>query len=198
MNDLALTAQQCQQSNLCRCHDVCIHFTGSPAEVRTEINKATTEFLSWAAKNHVKVNYDKTQAIMFSLRIPIPQVSILAWVVKMYKFRDHATYLGVTFDTKMSFRRHFANIKRRAKFAPLGFRKVLRTRVRPRPFYNAKPLYRNSEINFGTCLRGLDAKLDSKRGRLYGSDTNRALRLVASVPRSTCLAILREDLNLPT
>ena len=79
------------------------------------MHKDLRKLAKWCAKWRIKLNPEKTKVIIFSRIIPLARNS--EPVLKLYgerlKIYPQVKFLGITFDSKLTFQKHFEIILRR-------------------------------------------------------------------------------------
>ena len=94
----------------------------------------------WCAKWRIKLNPEKTKVIVFSKsQTPIRAKPALSLYVDLLSYYPHIEFLGITFDNRMTFIKHFEEILERCnqKFHRLRIL-VNKSRVQvPQPFYKS-------------------------------------------------------------
>jgi hypothetical protein len=146
---------------------------------------------SWCERWNIKINDGKTQAIHFSRRFRVPE-EVLQLNGRDKPFVNNATYLGVTFDWRLTWRLH---IERTVD-------KALRTYLRTDSLFrnellstNIKLMLYNALIRsvMTSCLSRLGVTHALKLQRLQ----NRVLRAIGNLDRCTPVHKMHAALKIP-
>ena len=99
------------------------------------MRKDLRKLVKWSAKWRIKLNPEKTKVIIFS-RSPIARKS--EPVLKLYgerlKIYPQVKFLGITFDSKLTFQKHFEEILGRCNIRYHRIRLIVNKKWGPSPF----------------------------------------------------------------
>lgn len=163
------------------------------------LQSATNALGEWFRKWRMEVNPEKSTAVYFSraLRRPntAPQPNITLFG-KPIPWSDHVKYLGVTFDSRLSFASHIRRVRNRASLY-LG---------RLTPLFRSKKLSLRSKVRlYLTCIRPVMtyasvvfAHASNRYINSLQAIQNRFLRRATGAPWYVRNFNLHKDLQIPT
>ena len=176
--------------------DTCIFYQSKHRNIPKTISflqQAIDQLSDWFARWNIKINAQKTQAIVFSKtghRVEAP-IKIQNCVIP---YNTSVKYLGVTLDSKLTFQNHITTIINKA----YGALSILY------PFFKTRTLSKRTKvILYMTIVRSMLlygceawsilAKCHRKKVQIF---QNKCLKIIFEAPRYTRIAELHEVANL--
>jgi hypothetical protein len=117
--------------------DTCSYATEKhQCRVLCKLQRGLTAANSWCERWNVKINEGKTEAIYFSRRLRVPEdmLQLNGWDI--IPFVNNVTYLGITFDRRMTWRLHIERT----------LTKALRTYLRTYSLFKSERLSTNIKL----------------------------------------------------
>ena len=101
------------------------------------LRKDLRKLAKWCAKWRIKLNPEKTKVIIFS-RSPLARKSepILKLYGERLKIYPQVKFLGITFDSKLTFQKHFEEILGRCNTKYHGVRLIVNKKWGPSPVHH--------------------------------------------------------------
>jgi len=169
----------------------------SPFLVIRRLQEAADAMEDWFARWRIKINSEKSQAILFSQR-PTPQNRPnITMFGSDIPWSNEVNYLGITFDTRLTWRAHITNTRAKATKG-LGALSPLIKSHSPLSLENKIRLYKQivlPSITYGCSTWGYACKTSLKYLQVI---QNRALRQATDAPWFVRNSILHRDLKIPT
>ena len=174
--------------------DVALFASGKHlAYLRRRVQRHLDAVLSWASKWRLSIGAQKTQAIIFTKRRylhALPRLSVSGVPIE---YSPHVTYLGVTFDSRLTWDRHIEACKRKffpklASITPLFLSPALPVSTKLHLYHQ----YLRSSLTYAS-----PAWLGIARHRLQALQVlqNRCLRLISGHDRGVSIPQLHADLE---
>ena len=151
----------------------------------------------WCAKWRIKLNPEKTKVIIFSkFRSAIRAEPALSLYVDLLSYYPHIKFLGITFDNRMTFTKHFEEILECCNQKFHRLRILVNKKWCPSPetilqIYKqcVRPIFEYGIISTRTVLETVIAKIQSVQ--------NSVIRLALRLPKYVSAHLLHEALGLP-
>ena len=112
------------------------------------LQKDLDKLARWCAKWRIKLNLEKTKIIIFSkFQTAIRAESALSLYSDLFSYYPQIKFLGITFDNRMTFTKHFEEIFRTLQPKILSFENIGQQKVGPKPLNDFAHLQTMCEIN---------------------------------------------------
>ena len=151
----------------------------------------------WCAKWRIKLNAEKTKVIIFSRSILTrktePNLKLYGETLKVY---PHVIFLGIAFDSQLTFKKHFEDILDRCNTRYHSLRLLANKKWGPSPstliqIYQqcVRPIFEYGSLSTITTSDYIISKIQ----RLQTKFT----RLVLRLPKHICSKLLHDSSGLP-
>ena len=180
--------------------DTAIYCSGrSPAAIVRHLQAYCNTLGVWTRLWRIELHPDKSQAILFSSprrRLP-PAPPSVTMFGRPIPWKEHAKYLGVILDQRLSFAEHIRKVRSRAAFVYGRLHFLLNSKSK---------LSLKSKLRlYGSCIRPVMmyacpvfAQASHRRLHRMQALQNRALRKITGAPYYVRNEILHVDLKIPT
>ena len=161
------------------------------------MRKDLRKLAKWCAKWRIKLNPEKTKVIIFS-RSPLARKSepILKLYGERLKIYPQVKFLGITFDSKLTFEKHFEEILGRCNTRYHRVRLIVNKKWGPSPstilqIYKqcVRPIFQYGSLSTIT----MSDMIISKIQRLQ----NKFIRLALRLPKYISVKLLHDSSGLP-
>ena len=161
------------------------------------LRKDLRKLAKWCAKWRIKLNPEKTKVIIFS-RSPLARKSkpILKRYGERLKICHQVKFLGITFDSKLTFQKHFEEILGRCSTGYHRVRLIVNKKWGPSPStmlqiykHCVRPIFEYGSLSTITMLDMIISKIQ----RLQ----NKFIRLALRLPKYISVKLLHDSSGLP-
>ena len=151
----------------------------------------------WCAKWRIKVNPEKTKVIIFSKsRFAIREEPALSLYGDLLLYYPQIKFLGITFDNRMTFTKHFEEILECSNQKASSFKNIGQQKVGPSPetilqIYKqcVRPVFEYGIVSTTTGSETVITKIQRVQ--------NSFIRLALCLPKYVLACLLHEGLGLP-
>ena len=161
------------------------------------MRKDLRKLAKWYAKWRIKLNPEKTKVIIFS-RFPLARKS--EPVLKLYgerlKIYPQVKFLGITFDSKLTFQKHFEEIMERCNTRDHRVRLIVNKKWGPSPstilqIYKqcVRPIFEYGSLSTITASDTIISKIQWFQ--------NKFIRLALRLPKYISVKLLHDSSGLP-
>ena len=151
----------------------------------------------WCAKRRIKLNPEKTKVIIFSrsvlARITEPNLKLYGETLKVY---PQVKFLGITFDSQLTFKKHFEDILDRCNTRYHSLRLLANKKWGPSPstlihIYNQciQPIFKYGSLSTITTSDHIISKIQQLQ--------NQFIRLAFHLPKYICSKLLHDSSGIP-
>ena len=178
--------------------DCCLLISDTdPNTCRALMQSAIYKVTNWGVKNGLNFNPSKTVAILFTTKRRVPQIRNLTMNNVDIEYSKYVKYLGITLDSKLSWKKHINNTVNKAKMHLVTFNKALNKINNFSPL-SSKLIYNTfikTALTYGSYAWG--HAIHKKHINNQLNKVNRlALLLITPVRRSTPTAALEIILGI--
>ena len=149
----------------------------------------------WCAKWRIKLNPEKTKVIIFSRSMLARKAELnLKLYDETLKIYPQVKFLGIIFDSKLTFQPHFEDILERCNTRYYRLRLLVNKKWRPSPatliqIYNVWPIFEYGSLSTITVSDNIISKIQ----RLQ----NKFIRLALRLPKYILPKLLHDSTGLP-
>ena len=139
--------------------DTCIFFSHKDLNViESTLNNALGKISNWLIANKLSLNVDKSNLVIFSLNKSPHQHDIKIHINnELLEPKDYAKYLGLSIDSKLTWRNHIDNVNNKL-VKGVGILSKLRYYVNEKTLITLYNAFIQPHINYGICAWGSAAK----------------------------------------
>lgn len=177
--------------------DVCIYSRSwSPEVAARRLQAASDELLDYFAKWRVKINADKSTAVLFTRRRQRPPDALVLQGDEL-PWRSEARYLGVILDSKLTWKSHIDAMANRAKAALVNLYALINRRSKLDPLRKIR-LYKaviRPTMTYASSVWGYAAHSHVQKLQVV---QNKVLRMAFDAPWFVSNATLHNDSQMAT
>ena len=161
------------------------------------LHKDLRKLAKWCAKWRIKLNPEKTKVIIFS-RSPLARKSepVLKLYGKRLKIYPEVKFLGITFDSKLTFQKHFEEILGRCNTRYHHVRLIVNKKVGTKPVHYITNLQTMCLANFRIWLPfdHNNVRCDHQQNQWL---QNKFIWLALHLPKYISVKLLHDSSGLP-